>query len=155
MRHIKKAYDPHDRVQVEFPTPSLAKQSFAGECDINKIMRKFEKTGLISHNNSVAGRYGDFLSAPEYHDACNAVIAADSAFQSLPAKIRERFGNSPASFLDFAQDPENLEEMARMGLAKPPEAPVLKPEVPDGEPPSSLDDPPEEGVKALGTDTTT
>lgn len=35
--------------QYEQTTPSLTKQSFKDECDINQIVAKFEKTGLVNH----------------------------------------------------------------------------------------------------------
>lgn len=113
-------YREHERVTLDCSDKSLTKQSFAAECDINTIMRKFEKTGLIDHNAKHGGSYGDFLAAPEYHEACNAVLAADAAFMSLPSGLRKRFNNDPAAFLEFAQDPANQEAMAELGLTKPP-----------------------------------
>ena len=45
------------------------------------------------------------------------VATANSMFQDLPSSIRNQFQNDPGQFLDFVQDPENLEEMREMGLA--------------------------------------
>lgn len=105
------------KVVKEFHEPSRVKQSFARECDINNIMARYEKDGLISHVNRVEGRYGDFGGPPDYQEAMNKVVAAQDMFMSLPAKLRARFGNDPGEFLGFATDPKNVDEMIKMGLA--------------------------------------
>lgn len=122
-------YKPHDRVQFSSDKPSLTKRSFKNECDINIIMSKFEKTGLISHHNAQQGQYGNFIGAPDYHHAMNLIIQANEMFASLPSKIRARFNNDPSEFLSFAQDPENTEEMIKLGLKhaeKPAEPPLAQ-----------------------------
>lgn len=95
---------------------SLTKQSEAAACDINNIMSQYERTGLIPHVAQYQGQYADLGDSLSYHDSMNAVIAAQNAFDSLPANIRARFGNDPAAFLDFVNDDSNREEMGRMGL---------------------------------------
>ena len=103
------------RHRLEFHDKSLTKQSFTDECDINKIMARFEKTGVIEHANEHQGQYGDF-TVSDYHSALNAVIAAQDSFNSLPAKIRARFKNDPSEFLDFVNNPDNVQELRDMGL---------------------------------------
>lgn len=105
------------RVGKLFLLPSRAKQNFKDECDINKIMAKYEKRGTIEHLNQHQGKYGDFIHAQDYHLSLNLLLAADDAFASIPSKIRAKFDNDPAIFLDFAQNPENLDQMISMGLA--------------------------------------
>jgi phage internal scaffolding protein len=83
-------------------------------------MERFEKTGVLEHRNRFEGSYGDFTNTPQdYHDAVNQVLAADEMFQSLPARVRKRFGNDPAEFVDFVSDPANVDEMRSLGLLKP------------------------------------
>lgn len=106
------------RVQIEFPDDGRTKQSFKDECDINTILRGYQKNGIISHVRQVQGRYGDFIGAVDYQEALNQVILADEMFNSLPAKVRARFENDPAAFLDFAQNPSNEAEMRSMGLLR-------------------------------------
>lgn len=95
--------------------PSLAKQSFADECDINTIVRNFGLTGELP-SDVRAPQYGDFTGVMDYQSALNAVIAADEAFMQMPAEVRSRFHNDPAAFVDFCSNENNREEMARMGL---------------------------------------
>lgn len=115
------------RVQKEFNLPSKAKQAFADECDINKIMSRFEKSGLIEHIKENAGRYADAGDIDDYHAAMNLIADTNSMFETLPATIRAQFDNDAGSFLDFVADPENRQNLVEMGL-KPSE---VRPEARD------------------------
>lgn len=105
-----------ERVTVTFKKPSRTQQSFKDECDINNIMARYERTGIVDHLAKYEGQYGDFIGYPDYHVAMNRVAAADAMFMTLPASLRERFGNSAEAFLQFAQDPANELELIDMGL---------------------------------------
>ena len=137
------------RVQIHPVGDSLAKQSFQKECDINNIMRKFEKTGQIPHLNNHTGGYGNYIGFEDYHTSLNKILAADEAFASLPAKVRTKFQNDPAHFLEFAQNPENLNEMREMGLAPPaPPEPSTDETPAEGGTPSPKDGGPPAGAAA-------
>ncbi len=47
--------------------------------------------------------FGDFSDLPTYQEAQNVIIAAKNAFDTLSAKIRERFHNDPAAYYDFVR----------------------------------------------------
>lgn len=94
-----------------------AKQSFKNECDINKIMARFIKTGTIDHVARFGGSYG-FADSMTYHEAQNIVANANSMFAELPAAIRKEFDDKPEVFLDFVYDPKNADRLREMGLAK-------------------------------------
>jgi len=114
---FKTIYGEHKRIQLEFHSPSLAKQSFKDECDINRILIKFQKTGLLEHVNRYAGRYEDLGDVVDYQTAMIRVLEAQEAFESLPSSLRSRFDNDPAQFLDFVSNPNNADEMVALGLA--------------------------------------
>jgi len=118
---VRSAYHPHVRERKYFSMPSRTKQSFAEECDINNIMLKYKKTGLIDHVARYPGGYADLADVVEYHEGLNMIAEAKEAFQSLPAALRARFDNDPGQFLAFVENPENLEELREMGLALPKE----------------------------------
>mgnify|MGYP000064304778 CR=1 FL=1 len=105
-----------ERVAVKPVGESLTQQSMAAETDINRIMKRYEKTGLLEHVNNYQGDYGDFTAAVDYHTALNQVMAARDMFMSLPASIRGEFANDPGLFLDFVEDPANRAKMEEMGL---------------------------------------
>lgn len=100
--------------------PSMTKQEFSDECDINNIMARFEKTGEIIHTASLSPRYGDFSIVPDYQTALNLVADAQLTFDSLPAKIRDRFLNDPSKFLEFVSDASNEAEMRSLGILETP-----------------------------------
>ncbi|AXH74939.1 MAG: internal scaffolding protein [Microviridae sp.] len=99
--------------------PSLTRQEFAEDCDINVIMARYENTGVISHTSPRAPMYIDLTDVPDFRAAMDMMIDAEKAFMSLPAKVRKEFDNDARSFVDFAQDPENLDQMRSWGLAPP------------------------------------
>jgi len=115
---IRKPYDASVPASIKFPETTMAKQAFKDECDINTIMSKYQKTGLIEHVQKVQGSYGDFTSVQDYQLSLNQVIAAQEAFDQLPAKIRERFNNDPAHLMSFMNDDKNAEEAIALGLAE-------------------------------------
>lgn len=92
-------------------------QSFKAECDINNILKKYQKTGAITHVNNHGDRYAD-LTATDYHAALNQQIKAQNMFNELPSSLRNKFNGDPAQFLAFVQDETNKAEMAELGLLK-------------------------------------
>jgi len=102
---------------MRFSKPSLTKQSFRDECDINNILRQFNVTGQLPAG-SVQPQYGDFSGITDYQSALNAVMAAQDSFLELPAKVRAKFDNDPAVFLDFVSDEANKDEMKALGLLR-------------------------------------
>lgn len=95
---------------------SMTKQEFAADCDINNIVKNFMKTGQLPLSKRMP-HYGDFTSALDFQSSLHVVIRAQEQFSSLPADVRKRFGNDPAEFLDFINNPENAQEAIKLGLA--------------------------------------
>lgn len=108
--------------------PSLTRQEFSEECDINVIMAQYEKTGVISHVNQREPMYVDYTMIPDDLMGTMAQLKlGEEAFMSLPASVRKEFDNNALNFVEFASDPENLDQMREWGLAPPvkaPDAPV-------------------------------
>lgn len=123
---------PFDRVPCDFlpEGESMTKQSFMTDCDVNNIMKRFERTGVIEHVNKFNGDYGDFTDLPsDYHEAMNQVREADEMFLTLPAKVRETFANDPGRFLAMVTAAEMGDEVARetmyeTGILKRPPIPM-------------------------------
>lgn len=97
---------------------SLTQQQFKDEADINTIVNRFLKTGVLPTPNNFP-QYVDFEGVFDYQSAMNMVRAADESFMRMDAKLRARFNNSPQEFLEFFADPANTEEAIRLGLAVP------------------------------------
>lgn len=109
----------HKRVRTVNTEQSRTHQSFQAECDINCILAKWQKTGVIEHANGSQPQFGDYVHVDDYHTSINRVLSAQTAFMSLPSAVRLKFENDPAKFLEFAQDEKNRDEMIDLGLCKP------------------------------------
>ncbi len=130
--------DTGPRVQVVFPEgEGRSKQAMRDECNINKIMAKFQKTGAVEHGNRFAGSYG-FATSVSFHEAMNLVAVGESMFNALPGTVRRRFSHDVGEFLDFVQDPANKQEMIELGLSEPEAPPAGSPPVEDQEPPAGV-----------------
>lgn len=112
--------------------PSMTKQSFVAECDINNIVKDFTTHGMVTHINEKAAQ-GAFIDLPDqidYQASLEIARSAQQAFDALPAQIRKRFDNDPAKFLDFMHDPKSQDEAIALGLAVDTRPPAKAPEEP-------------------------
>lgn len=115
---VKVKYSPRidDRgvlVLVETGKEDLSAyiNSFAEECDIHVIMKKFAN-GQTDVLSKVQGTYGDFTGAPtSLADMFNRVKAGEEVFNSLPAEVKKEFGNS---FTEFAVATGEKDFLARL-----------------------------------------
>jgi len=114
----RSVWSSHKRKSVQHPTcgPTMAKQEFKKECDINEIIKRFRDTGVIEHVKNIQGTFGDFTNAMDYQSSLNKVLEAQAEFNQLPAKVRGRFQNDPAKLVAFVNDPKNRREAAYLGL---------------------------------------
>lgn len=157
-------YRPHDRARTAYtgrridrftgevlpPLPSRTKQEFKDQCDINNIIKAFKITGQITHISAQAakGAYMDLPDEVDFQTSLNVIRQAEESFATLPAAIRDRFGNDPAAFLAFMSDPKNREEADRLGLLKKPEpGPAGPPNSPPPPPPPAAPPPAPEPPK--------
>ena len=122
---------------IKFTEPSATLQSFKDDADINCIIARYENTGVLVDPAVPASRtpeFGDYSDMPTYQEAQNVLVAANNAFYSLSSKIRERFGNDPASYFQFVQSlkegSDDYDEAVRLGIVNEPVD--SSPQVPSG-----------------------
>lgn len=117
---------PRATRQIHFPENELphgrTKQSFKDEADINLIMERYARTGILEFQQRRQAQYGDFTGY-DYQAAKDLVAKGYSMFYELPATVRDRFKNDPAAFLDFVSNDGNRAEAEKLGLLKPQDAP--------------------------------
>lgn len=127
---IRTRYDVHKPGYVN-PDPGLnfdpkkpesrskTLQSEKDACDLNKLMARYEETGLLTDPLLGTQRkpmYGDFTGVADYHQLKIKTAAVEQAFALLPASVRNRFDNDPQKAIDFLSDPKNDEEAIKIGL---------------------------------------
>lgn len=103
------------RVTVNCGSETRTKQSFKDECNINKIVARYRRTGQLPVRD-VVPRFMDCVGVGNYYEASLQVKAAEEAFRRLPSEIRKHFDNDPGKLVDAVQDPERREELVKLGL---------------------------------------
>lgn len=100
--------------------PSMAQQHFKDECDINQIMARYQRTGILTENpGSLRPLFGDFSNVSDFQSAQNAILDVHESFMTLPSTIRARFDNDPGLLLEFLSDEVNRNEAISLGLVNP------------------------------------
>jgi len=98
-----------------------ADQSFAREADINTIMARYQKTGMIVNVNRRTPFWGDVSMAPtDLIEAQGVLDSSKKAFEQLPSMLRAMFNNSPVELLSWLDNPANREEAIKFGLIEAP-----------------------------------
>lgn len=119
---IRSRYENGVREGWSSSQPSMTQQQFRDEADINYIVSMYDSTGVMPtfHSNGQPAQpvFGDFAELPDNaQEMYNRMIEARNNFNSLPLEVRKRFNYDPAAFLEFAENPENIDELVAMGLA--------------------------------------
>jgi len=107
-----------DKHGLKCEDASLTQQQFKEESDINTIVDRFMKSGVLPDPVNMP-QYMDSEGIFDFQTAMNYVRQADENFMRMDAKVRARFNNSPQEFLTFFADPANSDEAIRLGLAIP------------------------------------
>jgi len=125
MTKFKSLYNRPDAglaTELDYQT-QITKQSAKDECDAKQIVARHKvlkgydifdnfKDALISDD------VVDLTVMPnDYVQVQNQLNYAQKLFMDLPAKTRKYFNNNSREFLKFTQNPENIDELVRLGLA--------------------------------------
>lgn len=144
------------------------KQAFKDQCDVNKILKKAQVAGGLSHVQKYSEAvYGDFDGEFTLLDAQERIAKAGRIFADLPSEVRKEFGHNPLAFVSFAADPKNNDKLRELlpKIAEPGSYfpnPVKKgakgaaaataPEEPGEKPPEKpLEKPPEESAASAAS----
>jgi hypothetical protein len=95
----------------------FTEQHHKRECDVNEIIKKYDKQGIITHVSKFEARFGD-MSGADFKSMQDKITGAISMFNELPSGIRNRFDNSPAELLHFMDNPNNRQEAIDLGLIR-------------------------------------
>lgn len=119
---IRSRYDNGIREGWSSSQPSMTQQQFRDEADINYIVSMYDSTGVMPtfHGDGQPPQpvFGDFAELPDNaQEMYNRMIQARDDFNNLPLEVRKKFNYDPAAFLEFAENPNNADELVAMGLA--------------------------------------
>ena len=115
---FKTRFDTHAPRTYAFQTTgeSMTQQQFKAECDVNNILAKYKRTGMLSHIQKHQGNFGDFSSIEDYQSSLGKLMQAQQSFESLPSELRAKFENDPAQLISFLSDEKNNAEAVKLGL---------------------------------------
>ncbi|QKI28943.1 VP3 [Kummerowia striata gokushovirus] len=102
---------------------SMTQQQFKEEANVNTIMAKYRKTGMITYLSKHNPSFGDFENPMEYHDGLNRIAKAQQDFDGLSAEVRAKFSNDPGKLIEFLADDKNYDEALKLGLVNERKAP--------------------------------
>lgn len=96
--------------------PGRTKQSFKEKVNINSIIARHRKTGMVDHLNSKTPFYGDVSNITDYKESVEKVLEANTLFKNMSSEIREKFKNDPSEMIQFLENPDNLEEAIKLKM---------------------------------------
>ena len=97
------------------------KQAFKDECDVNRLLQRFQKDGAMSHLEAYGQEYGEY-STFDFHAQMEKLRRGNEIFAQLPSEIRSgEFENDPGRFFEYVNNPENVQRLPELfpALAKP------------------------------------
>jgi hypothetical protein len=98
-------------VRYSSTQPSSTNVNFQDEVDVNNIIDRFLSTGQLTHVSSQPMEYVDHTNAPtDLLSAKSFIQQQTEIYSSLNKKTKNKFPTLE-SFLEFAENPENQEEL--------------------------------------------
>ena len=101
--------------------PGKTDASQAPDCDINKIMANYAKTGVWPADK-VGAAFLDVSEAGDFHTAMNTITHAQELFLRLDASIRKEFDNDPGVLMEALQNPAERQRLEKFGVLTPRQA---------------------------------
>lgn len=117
-----------DRSPVTFRCVSKSKteQSHRDSCDINRLVDRYKKTGIISDPSVFREQfYGDFHDVPDMVELSTARARLAQYFEGLPSATRAAFENSPDKLIAAFDDPSKKDLLLQHGFLKKAPAPSV------------------------------
>lgn len=114
-------------------------QSQKSGADINNIMKKYTKTGVLGDPLTASLRkpmYGDFSQCLDYQSSLNKLIQVKRDFDELPIEVKKACNNDPQKLVDLVTKEELREDAYHYGILERPK-PIINNdiEVPNEIPP--------------------
>ena len=92
-------------------------QAHKHDCDINNIIKKYNRTGTIEHVRYIEPKFMD-ASALDFKTTMDKMKKIEQKFEEIPSAIRKRFDNDPGKFYAFMENPDNKNEAIKIGISR-------------------------------------
>lgn len=125
---VRNKFSPVQKKPAVVADDGRTQQHFKDQCDINILLAKYRKTGIMEHVTRAKERYGDFTQyGSDLAADLDRVAKAKQTFEMLPAELRNQFKNSIPGFFNFVQDPKNFDQCVKWGIYDKPQEVVAPP----------------------------
>ena len=115
----RKILAPIDLDEKGNPMPSMTDQDQNLDTDINVIVARYRKTGVLPEiKTSTALQYFDTTQVPSFQDAQNRLANAKTMFEQLPAQLRFYMDNDFTKAEAFFKDPRNAQILKNHGFVE-------------------------------------
>ena len=101
-----RAWNERERLIQNLGGESRTKQAYKDECDFNKIIARYRRTGEITHINKQQPLFVDISEAGDLQHMLDVVEQAGEEFLKLPADVRDAADNDPVVFLSMMETEE-------------------------------------------------
>lgn len=123
MRSSRSPRRAHEvpRVQKSFDEPAKTRQSFKDECDINRIVETYARTGMVNHVPRAAAQYGDNPEQTLFEAACVQAEIRSSEEEAVlnpsPEAVSAPESDETAEPADTPEGPEAEPDTAPQGAS--------------------------------------
>jgi chromosome condensin MukBEF ATPase and DNA-binding subunit MukB len=101
---ITKPYDKKQSPKIICQELTKTVQHIKKDCDINNIINRFTKTGIIDHTTQRKPQYTEDQELPnDYMVALNKIKQMDETFDRLPKDMREKLVNVEG-YINYLQE---------------------------------------------------
>lgn len=115
---IRSVYDGSRVLEFIGGGEKRVKAAFADEVNINRIVDRYRKTGLVTHLSKATPQFVDMLAVEDFTETMQKMTATKSWFNGLPANVRAAFGNDVIALLEARNSEEGMQKLRGLGLAE-------------------------------------
>lgn len=102
---IRGPFD-RQRLQISFPEVGRTKQSFKNQCDIDDIVARFQKTGVLPQINPITPQYGDAPDLASFEAACITAEVASKYEEGYTPILEEKKPETATEEVSEIETPE-------------------------------------------------
>lgn len=115
---LRNYQKPRTHQPLNCPEPGRTKQAFKDDCDINKIMGRYRKTGKVPQSMRPK-RYGE-QKIDGFTEMHNKIASVKTMFEELPPETKALFEDQN-DFIEALSNPDREDELVEAGVAYLPE----------------------------------
>lgn len=116
---IRSAYDGSRVRRTVGEGPSMVREAFKDECDINQIVQRYAAGAQMPPRPGDA-LYADVSGLSDYKSAVDQVLAAYANLDAMPEKARALLKNDPEGFRHALLNATQSEDLVALGILKAP-----------------------------------